>query len=131
VTFVSRVSWCGGTFDHDLSPWKSIGFQILLRIKYVPSLVKIHWRVLILECSQECYACNVFLAIHTLVYVISFVLCHHLYLDVCVCVHKYWIYQNCLYIIAYKFLTESYKLWSFYPVASKVAKGYSNATVLP
>jgi hypothetical protein len=36
----------------DLWPWKSIGFQILLRIKYVPSLVKIHWRMLILECSQ-------------------------------------------------------------------------------
>jgi hypothetical protein len=31
-----------------LWPWKSIGFQILLRFKYVPSLVKIHWRMLIL-----------------------------------------------------------------------------------
>jgi hypothetical protein len=39
----------------DLDPWKSIGFQILLRSKYVPSLVKIHWRMLILECSQGCY----------------------------------------------------------------------------
>ena len=29
-------------------PWKSIGFQILLRTNYVPSLVKIHWRMLIL-----------------------------------------------------------------------------------
>jgi hypothetical protein len=36
-------------------PWKSIGFQILLTTKYVPSLVKIHWRMLILECSQGCY----------------------------------------------------------------------------
>ena len=36
-------------------PWKSIGFQILLKTKYVPSLVKIHWRMLILECSQGCY----------------------------------------------------------------------------
>ena len=36
-------------------PWKSIGFQILLRTKYIPSLVKIHWRMLILECSQGCY----------------------------------------------------------------------------
>jgi len=36
-------------------PWKSIGFQILLRTKYVPSLVKIHSRMLILECSQGCY----------------------------------------------------------------------------
>jgi hypothetical protein len=35
--------------------WKSIGFQILLRTKYVPSLVKIHWRMLIRECSQGCY----------------------------------------------------------------------------
>jgi hypothetical protein len=39
-----------------LWPWKYIGFQILLRSKYVPSLVKIHWRMLILECSQGCYA---------------------------------------------------------------------------
>jgi hypothetical protein len=39
----------------DLWPWKSKGFQILLRTKYVPSLVKIHWRMLILECSQGCY----------------------------------------------------------------------------
>ena len=30
-------------------------FQILLRTKYVPSLVKIHWRMSILECSQGCY----------------------------------------------------------------------------
>jgi hypothetical protein len=42
--------------DLDLWPWKSIGFQILLRTKYVPSLVKIHWGMLILECSQGCYA---------------------------------------------------------------------------
>ena len=40
--------------DLDLWPWKSIGFQILLRTKYVPSLVKIYWRMLILECSQGC-----------------------------------------------------------------------------
>ena len=39
----------------DLWPWKSIGFQILLRSKYVPSLVKIHWRMLILECSHGCF----------------------------------------------------------------------------
>jgi hypothetical protein len=32
--------------DLDIWPWKSIGFQILLRTKYVPSLVKIHWRPL-------------------------------------------------------------------------------------
>jgi hypothetical protein len=43
------------TSDLDLWPWKSIGFQILLRTKYVPSLVKIHWRMLILDCSQGCY----------------------------------------------------------------------------
>jgi hypothetical protein len=40
------------------SAWKSIGFQTLLRTKYVPSLVKIHWRMLILECSQGCYTVN-------------------------------------------------------------------------
>ena len=33
---------------------KSIGFQTLLRTKHVLSLVKIHWRMLILECSQGC-----------------------------------------------------------------------------
>jgi hypothetical protein len=43
------------TSDLDLWPWTSIGFQILLRTKYVPSLVKIHGRMLILECSQGCY----------------------------------------------------------------------------
>ena len=40
-------------------PWKSIGFQILLRTKYVPSLVKIHWRMLILECSHGCYVVKI------------------------------------------------------------------------
>jgi hypothetical protein len=45
--------------DLDLWPWKSIGFQILIRSKYVPSLVKIHWRMLILECSQGCYAVKI------------------------------------------------------------------------
>ena len=42
-----------------LWPWKSIWFQILLRTNYVPSLVKIHWRMLILECSQGCYAVKI------------------------------------------------------------------------
>jgi hypothetical protein len=41
--------------DLDLWPWTSIGFQIFLRTKYVPGLVKIHWKMLILECSQGCY----------------------------------------------------------------------------
>jgi hypothetical protein len=41
--------------DLDLWPWKSIEFQILLRTRCAPSLVKIHWRMLILECSQRCY----------------------------------------------------------------------------
>ena len=45
--------------DLDLWPWKSIGFQILLWTKYVPSLVKIHWRMLILECSQGYYAVKI------------------------------------------------------------------------
>jgi hypothetical protein len=30
-----------------LWPWKSIGFQSLLRTKYVPSLVKIHWKMFV------------------------------------------------------------------------------------
>jgi hypothetical protein len=46
-------------FDLWLWPWKSIGFQIFLRSKYVPGLVKIHWRMLILECSQGCYAVKI------------------------------------------------------------------------
>jgi hypothetical protein len=45
--------------DLDLWPRKSIGFQILLRTMYVLSLVKIHWRMLILECSQGCYAVKI------------------------------------------------------------------------
>jgi hypothetical protein len=45
--------------DLDLWPWKSIGFQILLRTKYVQSLVKFHWRMLILECSQGCYVVKI------------------------------------------------------------------------
>jgi hypothetical protein len=40
------------TLTFDLWPWKSIGFQTLLMTKFVPSLVKIHSRILILECSQ-------------------------------------------------------------------------------
>jgi hypothetical protein len=46
-------------FTRWLWPWKSIGFQTLLWTKYVPSLVKIHWRMLILECSQGCYAVKI------------------------------------------------------------------------
>ena len=53
------VSPCLKIRPCDLWPWKSIGFQILLRSKYVPSLVKIHWRMLILECSQWCYAVKI------------------------------------------------------------------------
>ena len=45
--------------DLDLWPWKSIEFQILLRTMYVPSLVKIHWKMLILECSQGWYAVTI------------------------------------------------------------------------
>ena len=43
--------------DLDLWPMtlKINRFQIPLRTKYVLSLVKIHWRMLILECSQGCY----------------------------------------------------------------------------
>ena len=44
----------------DLWPWKSIGFQTLLRIMYVPSLVKIHGGMLILECSQGCYSVKIY-----------------------------------------------------------------------
>jgi hypothetical protein len=42
-----------------LWPWQSIGLQILVRTKNIPSLVKIHWRMLILEFSQGCYAVKI------------------------------------------------------------------------
>ena len=47
---------------------------------------------------------NVFLTIHTLVYVITFVLCHHLYLDVCVSTSTEFIKIACilLYQISYR-----------------------------
>jgi hypothetical protein len=45
--------------NRDLWPWKSTGFQILLRSKYVPSLVNIHWRMSILQRSQGCYAVKI------------------------------------------------------------------------
>ena len=47
------------TLTFDLWPWKSIGFQTLLTTKYVPSLVKIHWMMLIVECSQGCYVVKI------------------------------------------------------------------------
>ena len=50
---VKRWPW-----DLDLWPWKLIGFQIFRRTKYLPSLVKIYWKMLILECSQGYYAVN-------------------------------------------------------------------------
>jgi hypothetical protein len=34
-------------------------FQTPLMTKYVPSLVKTHWRMLILECSKGCYAVTI------------------------------------------------------------------------
>jgi hypothetical protein len=47
----------------DLDLWhttlKINTYQILLRTKYVPSLVKILWKMLILECSQGCYAVKI------------------------------------------------------------------------
>jgi hypothetical protein len=42
----------------DLWPWKSIGFQTLLRTKYVPSLVKIHWMILILVFTRMSHGTN-------------------------------------------------------------------------
>jgi hypothetical protein len=44
--------------DIDLWPWKSIGFQTLLRTTYVPSLIKIHWRILILVFTRMLYGKN-------------------------------------------------------------------------
>ena len=47
--------WHWSLIYKNVWPWKSIGFQTLLRTKCVPSLVKIHWRMLIPEWSQGCY----------------------------------------------------------------------------
>ena len=44
--------------DLDLWPWKSIRFQILLRSKYVQSLVKIHWQMLILVFTRMLFSKN-------------------------------------------------------------------------
>ena len=40
-------------------PWKSIAFQTLLRTKYLPSLVKIHWRMLIEVFTAMLHGTNV------------------------------------------------------------------------
>jgi hypothetical protein len=45
--------------DLDLWAWKSLRFQIFLRNKYVPSFVKIHWKMLILEYSEGCYGVKI------------------------------------------------------------------------
>ena len=50
---------CERIWPGDLWPSKSIGFQTLLWNTYVPSLIKIHWRMLILECSQGCYTVKI------------------------------------------------------------------------
>jgi hypothetical protein len=50
----NRWSW---PLTYDLQ--KSIGLHIISRTKYVPSFVKIHWRMLILECSQGCYTVKI------------------------------------------------------------------------
>ena len=46
------------TLTFDLWPWKSIGFQTLLRTKYISSLVKIHWRMLILVFTKILWGKN-------------------------------------------------------------------------
>jgi hypothetical protein len=50
-------------FTGDINLWPMTltinRFQTLLRTKYVPSLVKIPWRMLILEFSQGCYAVKI------------------------------------------------------------------------
>jgi hypothetical protein len=48
----------GKIWPLDLWPWKSIGFQTLIRTKYVPSLVKIHWMMLILVFTRMSHGKN-------------------------------------------------------------------------
>jgi hypothetical protein len=56
---VLRRVWNHIDFQGQMSRGKSIGFQTLVRTMHVPRLIKIHWRMLILECSQGCYAVKI------------------------------------------------------------------------
>jgi hypothetical protein len=69
------------TLTFDLWPWKSIGFQTLLRTKYVPSLIKVHWRMLILECSQGCYAVNIWPTTHYLFHCLRYTAQRQMYIN--------------------------------------------------
>jgi hypothetical protein len=79
-------------------PWKSIGFQILLRTKNVPSLVKIHWRMLILECTQGCYVVNIWRGDNKAVMIWSVFHCKLLHLNLLLWNHwtKLNPFQNCV-----------------------------------
>jgi hypothetical protein len=58
------------------------------------------------------FFCIVFLTIHTLVYVIAFVLCHHLYLDVCVSTSTEFIKIAC--ILLYKISNRKLQIMKFF-----------------
>ena len=59
------------------------------------------------------FFCNVFLTIHTLIYVITFVLCHHLYLDVCVSTSTEFIKIACILLYTNVFQkTTNYEVFS-------------------
>ena len=58
------------------------------------------------------FFCIVFLTIHTLIYVITFVLCHHLYLDVCVSTSTEFIKIAC--ILLYKISNRKLQIMKFF-----------------
>jgi hypothetical protein len=53
---LTQLSW---PLTYEAMTLKINRVSAILRTKYVPSLVKIHWRMLILECSQRCYAVKI------------------------------------------------------------------------
>jgi hypothetical protein len=120
-----------------LSPYKSLEpywffkVQILLRTKYVPSLVKIHWRMLILECSQGCYTVKDlpsdldlwpwksigFQNLLRTKYVSSLIKIH---------------WRMLILVFTRMLCGKHLPRWPWPPLANEVAKGYhSNATVRP
>jgi hypothetical protein len=96
-------------------------FQTLVRTKCVPSLVKIHWRMLILECSQGCYAVKIWPLDRWPWKSIGFqTLLRTMYVPSLVKIHWRMLILEC----SLQLLNRN-----SYPLANEVAMGYSNATV--
>jgi hypothetical protein len=120
-----QKNWPG---DLDLWHWKSKGFQILLRTKYVPSLVKIHWRMLILECSQRCYMVTIWPGDLDLWPMTLMETAKHLIYWCTLC---WWRQQITSFIDALRLFIDGGNTFPHYPLANEVEKGYSNAAIRP